>query len=95
MTLERRSAGSELDFAEALERYLRATLHRRIYIRPLATLGSLPIFLSRLYKFYETHVLERRCIFAAASGHPATPADISKHMALVRSAVRDIVVFAT
>jgi len=95
MMLEKPPAGFERDFAGALERYLSATLHTRIHVRPLAPIRSLPTFLSRMYKLYETQVLERRCIFAAASGHPATPADISKHMALVRSAVGAIVAFAT
>ena len=46
-----------------------------------------------MYSFHEAHVAERRCIFLATADNTATPSDIAKHVALVRSAVDAIVDF--
>ena len=79
--------------AEALTRYLEQTLHSRIQIRAFERSASLPAFLERTYKFYESSIAGRRCIFLVAGENAATPSDITKHVALVRSTVRAVIVF--
>ncbi len=84
---------SERSVAEALERYLGATLHDPVRVNPLEHAPGLPAFLDRMYRLGEGHVAGRRCVFLATVDNTATPADITKHVALVRSAVEAIVVF--
>ena len=86
--LERSSLG-------ALERYLGATLHDPVQVNPLEYVLGLPAFLDRMYRLGEGRVAGRRCVFLATVNDAATPADIAKHVALVRSAVNAIVVFVT
>ncbi len=86
----------EHGFAGTLERYLGETLHARIRVKAFNTISSLPSFLARSYKLYETRIAGRRCVFVAAGEVTGTPSDIAKHVALVHSAVNDaVVVFAT
>jgi hypothetical protein len=83
-------------FASELERYLRTILHdNRIRVHVLENTKSLPVFLVRAYKFYEAEIAGRRCIFLNAKARTDTPAEIAKHIALVRSAIPAIVIFAT
>ncbi len=84
---------SEPSFAEALERYLGATLHDPVRVKPLGQAPGLPAFLDRMYRLGEGRVAGRRCVFLATGDNAATPADIEKHVALVRSAVDAVVVF--
>ena len=77
----------------ALQRYLEGTLHVPARVVPLEGAPSVPSFLSRMYSLHEAHVAERRCIFLATADNTASPSDIAKHVALVRSAVDAIVVF--
>lgn len=81
-------------FAEALERYLGETLHESIKVRDIQGTISIPTFLDRSYRFYEARIIGTRCVVIAARENAATPADIAKHVSLVRSAVEGIVVFA-
>lgn len=86
---------TEHGFAGALERYLCETLHARIRVKRFDTVASLPSFLARSYKFYETRIVGRRCVFVTAGVAVGTPSDVAKHVALVRSGVNDgVVVFA-
>ena len=80
---------------EALERYLGATLHDPVRVVPLEHAPGLPAFLDRMYRLGEGRVAGRRCVFLATVGEAATPAEIAKHVALVRSAVDAIVAFVT
>jgi hypothetical protein len=85
----------EHGFAGTLERYLGETLHARIRVKPFETVSSLPSFLARSYKLYETRIAGRRCVFVAAGEAAGKPGDIAKHVALIRSGVKDaVVVFA-
>ena len=93
--LERRPNTPERFSSEALERYLEATLHDPVRVNPLQFTQKLPTFLDRMYKLGEGLVAGRRCVFLVTSDDAATPADIAKHVALVRSAVDTIVVFVT
>ena len=79
--------------ADALQRYLEDTLHVPARIVALENALSLPSFLSRMYSLHEGHMVGRRFIFLATIDNSATPSDIAKHVALVRSAVDAIVVF--
>ena len=82
-----------MPIAAALQRYLEDTLHEPARVAALDGAPSLPSFLSRMYSLLEGHVAGRRCIFLATTDNTATPADIAKHVALVRPAVDAIVVF--
>jgi len=95
MMLEGRHAQQAEDaVAERITRYLAATLHTDIRVRKAAPEGSLPVFITRAYAFYEAEIIDQQCLFMAPKGRPATPADIAKHMAIVQGSHRDIIVFA-
>lgn len=79
--------------AVALQRYLESTLHESARIVVLERVPSLPSFLSRMYSLLEGHIAGRRCIFLATTHNTATPSEIAKHVALVRSATGTIVGF--
>jgi len=81
-------------FAGALEHYLGETLHGKVKVREIDTAISLPTFLERTYTFYKARIADRQCLLIAARENAATPADIAKHVALVRSAVDALVIFA-
>ena len=85
----------ERSSSEALEHYLGATLHDPVRVNPLEFTKKLPTFLDRMYKLGEGFVAGRRCVFLVTVDDAATPADIAKHVALVRSSVDAIVVFVT
>lgn len=83
-----------LQFAQALERYLAELLHTSVEVSLVAPMPGMPSFLGRAYTFYETCILGKRCIIASTSGDADKPADIAKHIGIVRHAVDAIVVFA-
>lgn len=87
--------GSVFQFSEALERYLGELLHERIDVRPLNATGGLPSFIERTYTLYEARILGRQCVIIAKLEGTGTPADIAKHVALVRTAKHATVVYAT
>ncbi len=82
-------------FADTLERYLGETLHVSVKVGSIQRTISVPFFLERAYRFYEAWIAGIRCIVMAARENSATPGDIAKHVMRVRSAVDDIVIFAT
>jgi len=82
-------------FARALQRYLSETLHLEINVSNFAAVRRLPAFLERRYRLYGAHIAHRHCVFAVPRGDASTPGDIAKHIALIRSAVEALVVFAT
>lgn len=81
-------------FVEALERYLGETLHDRVRVRGIDKALGVPTFLERTYTFFKARIAGRQCLLIAARENAATPADIAKHVSLVRSAVDAVVVFA-
>lgn len=93
MMLERRPNTPDKSSFEALERYLGATLHDPVRVDSLEHMPGLPAFLDRMYRLGEGRVAGGRCVFLAAVDDAATPADIAKHVALVRSAVDAIIVY--
>ena len=82
-----------MPIAAALQRYLEDTLHEPARVTTLDVAPSLPSFLSRMYSLLEGQVTGNPCIFLATTDNTATPSDIAKHVALVRTAVDAIVVF--
>ena len=86
---------SDSQFLEALERYLEELLHARIVVRAFEGTRSLPSFVGRAYRLYETYILGHHCIIAAKLGDTGTPADIAKHIDIIRNVTDATVVFAT
>ena len=93
MMLERQRVTPGESITEELERYLKDTLHEPARTDPFEQAPHLPSFLSRMYSFHEGQLAGRRIVFLAPKDNPATPANIAKHLALVRHAVDSIVVF--
>src|SRR5690242_434196 len=90
MMLEKTSSRAQETFTETLESYLGDTLHdHSIKVQRFGRVVSLPTFLERTYKFYESRIAGRRCIFFAAGDHTASPAELAKHVGLIRSALDD------
>ncbi|MCY3769020.1 MAG: hypothetical protein OXG56_06635 [Gammaproteobacteria bacterium] len=77
----------------SLRRYLEDTLHEPVRVAALDRAPGLPSFLSRMYSLHEGCIAGRRCLFLATTDNAATPANIAKHIALVRPTVDAIVVF--
>ena len=86
---------NDSQFPESLERYLGELLHERIDVRSFEGTRSFPSFIGRTYNLYETRILGRHCIIVARLGDTATPADIAKHIDIVRNATHATVAFAT
>lgn len=86
---------NDSQFPESLERYLGELLHERIDVRSFEGTRSFPSFIGRTYSLYETRILGRHCIIVARLGDTATPADIAKHIDIVRNATHATVAFAT
>ncbi|QRZ15782.1 hypothetical protein JWJ88_15910 [Paracoccus methylovorus] len=86
---------SDTQFPEALERYLGKLLHERIDVRPFEGTRSLPSFIGRIYTLYEAYILGRYCVIVAKREDAGTPADIAKHIDIVRNATDATVAFAT
>ena len=81
-------------FPEAIEGYLGELLHVNIEVHPFEATRGLPSFIRRLYSLYETYLLGRHCVIVAGLHEAGTPADIAKHIALVRNTSQTIVAFA-
>jgi hypothetical protein len=81
--------------SEELERYLRETLDDRVDIEPLKIPARMPAFIERLYNLLQARIAGVYCvILATREMSTTTPTEITKHVALVRSTVDAIVVFA-
>lgn len=81
-------------FPEELERYLGELLHERIDVCAFEGTRSLPPVIGRTYTLYEARILGRRCIIVAKLGETRTPADIAKHIDIVRNATDATAAFA-
>lgn len=84
----------ERPFIELLESYLTKTLQKNIRIHALKCPSNLPAFISEMYKLYEIWIADIRCAMLEAKKE-ATPAQIAKHIDLVRTLLNTIVIFAT
>lgn len=83
---------SETQFITELNRYINRTLHNSAQVCGVGNMPGLPAFLRRTYKFYESRIAGRKCVFLVGSDNAASPAEIAKHVGLVRSAGDDAVV---
>lgn len=92
--LEKDMSSRDVQFPKALERYLGELLHERIDVRPFEATRSLPSFIGRTYELYEARILGRHCVIVAKLDGTGTPADIAKHIDLVRNATHATVAFA-
>ena len=54
--------------------------------------SSLPAFLEHTYKLYEAAIANRRCVFLAPRDLSLPPADIAKHINIVRAAAETAIV---
>ncbi len=82
-------------FIEGLEHYLSETLHGDVQITALECPSNLPSFLKSMYGFYEICISGIRCVLIVAKEGAATPAQVAKHIDLVRALLDAIVIFAT
>ena len=93
--LEKDISNHDVQFPEALERYLGVLLHERINVRPFEATRSLPSFIERTYTLYEAHIRGRHCVIVTRLDGTGTPADIAKHIDIVRNATNASTAFAT
>ncbi|MGI9228903.1 MAG: hypothetical protein ACR2P9_03490 [Gammaproteobacteria bacterium] len=85
---------SKTQFVATLEQHISHTLHYPIRVAAVGVAPSLPVFMGRMYQFYEGHLFGKRCIFLVSLGDATTPAEIAKHIGLVRAVEDAIVVYA-
>ena len=94
--LENRQTPSDSDhYRERLEGYLEAVLQRDIPLREWDGHKRLPVFLARLYRFFETRIGRTPVLFMAerqAGNH--TPAEIRKHVDLVNPEFDGVVAYS-
>lgn len=94
MVLESESGKNRRPSTKSLAAYLAATLHEPITLHPWVRADTLPLFLSRRYRFFEGALTNRRCLFMIASErHRAIPKEISSHLNAVSANFEGIVVF--
>ena len=82
-------------FAEMLERYLGRLLHVQVRVKGMQGLSGLPAFVKQRYQLLDGRIAGRRCVFMVALQNDATPAELAKHLGLVRAAAQEMAVFAT
>ena len=93
--LETDTSDFSAQFPRKLERYLGELLHGQVDIRPSKAATSIPTFIERTYLLLEAQILGRPCIIMARFDGEGTPADIAKHVGIVRNATGSIAAFAT
>lgn len=96
MALEYRQTPSDSSqYRERLERYLEAILQRDVPLREWDGRERLPVFLTRLYRFFETRIGHTPLLFMAArQAGNHTPAEMRKHVDLVNPEFDGVVVYS-
>ena len=80
---------------EQLEAYLETVLQRGVALQDWDGHGLLPVFLTRLYQFFESRIAQTPLLFMfAEETGEHTPAEIAKHLDLVRPEFDGIVVYS-
>ena len=80
---------------ERLEAYLEIVLQRGVELQDWVGHGRLPVFLTRLYQFFESRIGQTPILFMfAEETGEHTPAEIAKHLDLVRPEFDGIVVYS-
>lgn len=94
--LEYRQTPSDSDrYRERLEGYLEAILQRDIPLHEWDGHKRLPVFLARLYRFFETRIGHTPVLFMAArQAGNHTPAEIRKHVDLANPEFDGLVVYS-
>jgi hypothetical protein len=92
--LEMIPMADETRFLKHIENYLATTLHAEAILEPWNA-QSLPLFLSRRYRFYEARIASWHCLLMAAPAISATPADLAKHVDQVADVYGGVVVVTT
>ena len=94
--LEKQHIASDRDqYRERLESYLETVLQRGVSLRDWGGQETLPVFLARLYRFFETRIGQTPLLFMAATqGGEHTPAAIAKHLDLAKVKFDGIVVYS-
>lgn len=77
-----------------IESYLAEILHVKVEVESLDFPSRLPSFLKTLYAFYDVKIGRICCLVLATKGNVSTPAQIAKHMDLIR-ALTDVPVVLT
>lgn len=86
---------TDAPFHKALQEYLKTMLHTQVALREWDG-RTLPLFLSRRYRFYQTVIARTACLFIATpESRDATPDEIGKNVKAVSGAFDGVVVFAT
>ena len=96
MALEYRQTRSDSgQFRERLERYLESILQRDVPLHEWDGQKRLPVFLVRLYRFFETRIGHTPLlIMAARQAGNHTPAEIRKHVDLANPEFDGVVVYS-
>ena len=96
MVLENRHIASDRDpYHDRLEGYLRAILQRDVLLKDWDGHGALPVFLTHLYKFFETRIGQTPLLFMfGRRADDNTPAEIRKHIDLAKPEFERIVVYS-
>ena len=96
MVLENRHIPSDRDqYRDRLEGYLETILQRDVPLKDWDGHEALPVFLTRLYQFFETRIGQTPLLFMSASQTAEhTPAEIRKHLDLAKPGFDGIVVYS-
>ena len=82
-------------FRERLERYLETVLQRRVSLKDWSGHERLPVFLTRLYRFFETRVGQTPLLFMSATQvEEHSPSEVAKHLDLAKPEFDGIVVYS-
>ena len=94
--LEHQHLTSDKDlFRERLKGYLETVLQQPVTMQNWGGDGRLPVFLTQIYRFFETRIGRSSLLFMAARHNEGyTPTEISKHLGRVRSEFDGIVAYS-
>ena len=95
MIENRHIVSDEDQFRERLERYLETVLQRRVSLKDWSGHERLPVFLDRLYRFFDTRIGQTPLLFMSATqAEEHTPAEVAKHLDLAKPEFDGIVVYS-
>ena len=96
MALEYQQAPSDSgQYRERLEDYLKAILQCDVALHEWDGLKRLPVFLARLYRFFETRIGQTPVLFMTARrAGDHTPAEVRKHVDLAKPEFSGVVVYS-
>ena len=94
--LENQHVVSDRDrYRERLEGYLETVLQRGVSLQDWSGHERLPVFVTRLYRFFETRIGQTPLLFMSATqAEEHTPAEIARHLDLAKPEFDGIVVYS-